>query len=64
MSSKVIHEQSFGGWESLQDWDRDMSECLDADYNPNAKDIPDMFTGTIKVLIWYEPSLQEQKNVR
>ena len=50
----IIYEQDFPGWESLQDWDRDLSEAIQDDYNPDAAIIPCEFTGTIHVVITYE----------
>jgi hypothetical protein len=49
-----IKNLTFPGWESLQDWDRDISESIDNLYNPNAKVIDNEFTGTIHVRITYE----------
>lgn len=49
-----IFEKEFEGWESLQDWDREMSELWDERFNPDVKGLPGEFTGKIKVVITYE----------
>ena len=51
----VIFKQDFIGWESLQDWDRDMSEAVQSDYNPEASVLMGEFEGTLTVTMTYTP---------
>jgi len=53
---KLIYENKYEGFESLFDWDRDMSEAIDEDYNEELKklNIPGEFQGTFIVKVWYE----------
>jgi len=51
----VVFEKEFHGWESLQDWDRDMSEAIQSDYNPVAKIMDGEFEGTLTVVMVYSP---------
>jgi hypothetical protein len=51
----VIFDKKFEGWESLQDWDRDLSEAMQVDYNPALAPVPPYFDGTIHVVIVYQP---------
>jgi len=52
----IIVDECYHGYESLQDWDRDMSEALDPDFNAEAAAaIPNEFAGTIRVIITYTP---------
>lgn len=53
----VLFDRKFEGFESLQDWDRDMSEALDQDYNPAMRNMPGEFDGTVHVVITYEPRI-------
>jgi len=51
----VIFDQKYEGFESLQDWDRDMSEAIQDDYNPAAKVLNGEFEGTLQVIMVYTP---------
>lgn len=44
-------EKKYGGFESIFDLERDISEWLEHDSN-----LPGEFTGTLKVKITYEPA--------
>lgn len=57
---KVIYQKEFVGWESLSDWDRDMSEAIQSDYNSDAGALNGEFTGTVKVTIEYIPGENER----
>lgn len=57
--AKVIFKKDYGGFESLSDFWRDTSECFDPDFNPEMKDIPGEFQGTVKVTIEYVEPEQE-----
>ena len=61
---RVVFEQKFESWESLSDWDRDMTEALDQDYNPAMKGIPGEFDGTFHVVITYTPGVEDEKQIR
>jgi hypothetical protein len=54
--TKVIEllKKAYPGWESMQDWDRDISEAVDPELNPVMEDVPNEFEGTIHVKILYE----------
>lgn len=58
--NRVIFQKDFEGFESLQDWDRDMSESIQSDYNSDAKVLDGEFTGTLRVTIEYIPSEDER----
>jgi hypothetical protein len=57
---KVIWEKDYGGFESLYDLERDISEAFDSRFNPNMNEIDSEFQGTMKVVITYEPDEKEQ----
>ena len=50
----LILKREYSGFEDLYDFDRDMSEALDSDFNPAAKIIPAEFNGTVTVTITYK----------
>jgi hypothetical protein len=50
----VVFHKNYNGFESLQDYHRDISEAIDSDFNPVMKMIPGEFKGTISVTIIYE----------
>lgn len=52
---RVIFQKKYGGFESLYDIERDISEAFNPDFNPAAKDIPGEFQGTVQVTITYTP---------
>jgi hypothetical protein len=56
MKNKIIFKRDYHGFEDVVDLERDISECFDSRFNPEAKDIPNEFTGTVKVTIEYVPS--------
>lgn len=55
MSEQVIFHKDYDGWESLQDWDRDMSEAIQSDMNTEAWMLNGEFEGTVRVTITYLP---------
>lgn len=55
MNDRVIWQKRYHGFEDVFDLHRDISECLDGDFNEKAKDIPGEFQGTIKVTVEYFP---------
>lgn len=54
-----IWSKDYHGFESLYDLERDISECLDKDFNPQAKLLPSEFNGIVRVVIEYLPSKEE-----
>lgn len=53
MTEKIIYKEHYHGWESLQDFDRDMHEMFDPRFNPDIKGIPEDFQGTITITVTY-----------
>ena len=53
--STIIFSKEFRGFEALQDWDRDMSEAIQSDYNPAAAVLNGEYEGTVLVTITYIP---------
>lgn len=49
----IIFQKEYDGFESLADMERDIFECFDPRFNPDVKEIPDKFEGTVKVTIEY-----------
>lgn len=57
----TILDKQYHGFEDAVDIDRDVSEMFDSWVNPNAAKIPGEFQGTIRVLITYEPSPEDEE---
>ena len=55
MSSIIIFEKTYHGFEDSVDLDRDISELF---WEENR--VPAEFQGNLKVLVWYEPAEEEQ----
>lgn len=57
---KTIFQKDYHGFEDIYDLGRDISECLDPQFNPLAAEIPGEFQGMISVKIEYsgEPKPQ------
>ena len=51
--SKIIFNKDYCGFEDICDLDRDISEAFDRDFNPEMKNIPLEFMGTMRVTIEY-----------
>lgn len=54
---RLIYENEYPGFESLDDWERDLTEAIDGKYNDKVKDISGEFQGTFFVKVWYEDNL-------
>ena len=50
----IFFEKEYNGFEDIYDLERDIMEALDPSFNEKAKNIPDEFQGTIKVIMKYE----------
>lgn len=59
----LVFKKNYDG-ESLYDFDRDLSECIMAEYNPIIENIPTdehgFHKGTFKVTIVWEPEGQDE----
>ena len=49
----VIFKKEYSGFEDSYDVDRDVSEAMDADFNPIWKTIGGEWLGTLKIIIEY-----------
>jgi len=51
--SKIIFNKDYHGFEDIYDLERDISEAFDVKFNPEMKNIPSEFMGTVRVTIEY-----------